>query len=52
MTPRAALTKHLLDGDDSILTGKFDKPTSLPPAPSAQSPETASSSTPFDTDAT
>ena len=26
MTPRAALTKHLLDGDDSVFTGKFDKP--------------------------
>ena len=26
MTPRAALTKHLLDGDDSIFTGKFDQP--------------------------
>jgi sec-independent protein translocase protein TatB len=25
MTPRAALTKHLLDGDDSFFTGKFDK---------------------------
>src|SRR5262245_40653544 len=25
MTPRAALTKHLLDGDDSFLTGNFDK---------------------------
>jgi sec-independent protein translocase protein TatB len=25
MTPRAALTKHLLDGDDSWLTGEFDK---------------------------
>ena len=24
MTPRAALTKHLLDGDDSFLTGNFD----------------------------
>lgn len=24
MTPRAALTKHLLDGDDSFFTGKFD----------------------------
>ncbi|ETB18715.1 translocase, partial [Mycobacterium avium subsp. avium 10-9275] len=23
MTPRAALTKHLLDGDDSLLTGAF-----------------------------
>jgi len=27
MTPRAALTKHLLDGDDSWLTGEFDKST-------------------------
>jgi sec-independent protein translocase protein TatB len=26
MTPRAALTKHLLDGDDSFLTGNFDRP--------------------------
>ena len=25
MSPRAALTKHLLDGDDSWLTGEFDK---------------------------
>lgn len=25
MTPRAALTKHLLDGDDSFFTGTFDK---------------------------
>ena len=55
MTPRAALTKHLLDGDDSIFTGKFDKPAAPPPvtpptAPSA--PEVLSGSTPFDTDAT
>ena len=28
MTPRAALTKHLLDGDDSFFTGNFDKPRS------------------------
>ena len=28
MTPRAVITKHLLDGDDSIFTGNFDsKPT-------------------------
>ena len=34
MTPRAALTKHLLDGDDSILTGEFEKPHSaVPPVP-------------------
>jgi sec-independent protein translocase protein TatB len=55
MSPRAALTKHLLDGDDSIFTGKFDKlestekPVSAP-APVAQ-PEPPAS-TPFDTDAT
>ncbi len=62
MTPRAALTKHLLDGDDSIFTGKFDgsadkpavepapaEPTSsTPPTPPAAQPLT----TPFDTDAT
>src|SRR3954452_245925 len=36
MTPRAALTKHLLDGDDSILTGKFgeaDNKPAVQPAP-------------------
>ena len=62
MTPRAALTKHLLDGDDSIFTGKFDgaadkpavdpspaEPTlSTTPTPPAAQPLT----TPFDTDAT
>lgn len=62
MTPRAALTKHLLDGDDSIFTGKFDrqgadrpadKPLSSPaPIPQdAPSPDTPAM-TPFDTDAT
>jgi sec-independent protein translocase protein TatB len=36
MTPRAALTKHLLDGDDSFLTGSFDRPVNGAPAkPSA-----------------
>jgi sec-independent protein translocase protein TatB len=56
MSPRAALTKHLLDGDDSFFTGKFDNPemnTEKPqsaPAPVAQ-PEPPAS-TPFDTDAT
>ncbi|CAM3144759.1 twin arginine-targeting protein translocase TatB [Mycobacterium intermedium] len=33
MTPRAALTKHLLDGDDSIFTGNFDRPTNSAPSP-------------------
>ncbi|MGV0806195.1 Sec-independent protein translocase protein TatB [Mycolicibacterium setense] len=32
MTPRAAITKHLLDGDDSFLTGAFDDSKTQPPA--------------------
>ena len=62
MTPRAALTKHLLDGDDSIFTGKFDGPVDKPavePAPSEPTSSTPSTppaakplATPFDTDAT
>ena len=57
MTPRAALTKHLLDGDDSLLTGEFDKPVSSP-APTPRVPPPAAPAqatpavTPFDTDAT
>ncbi|MCV7280385.1 Sec-independent protein translocase subunit TatB [Mycolicibacterium flavescens] len=59
MTPRAALTKHLLDGDDSIFTGNFDAPAGngaksdkpvSSPAPTPQVPP--SGGTPFDTDAT
>lgn len=53
MTPRAALTKHLLDGDDSVFTGKFDKPaapSTPPPAPAPQPAQPAT--TPFDSDAT
>jgi sec-independent protein translocase protein TatB len=59
MSPRAALTKHLLDGDDSFLTGNFEKPVSaggpteaptpMPPAPKPVEPPAA---TPFDSDAT
>jgi sec-independent protein translocase protein TatB len=58
MTPRAALTKHLLDGDDSIFTGKFDtsettteKPLSSP-GPQPVTPPEPPATTPFDTDAT
>lgn len=62
MTPRAALTKHLLDGDDSLFTGKFDKksepgpsapapPAAGTPSPSPTTPP-APTATPFDTDAT
>jgi sec-independent protein translocase protein TatB len=55
MTPRAALTKHLLDGDDSVFTGKFDrqvvdKPANPPPASAPQPAQPAT--TPFDSDAT
>ncbi|BBY02054.1 Sec-independent protein translocase protein TatB [Mycobacterium seoulense] len=64
MTPRAALTKHLLDGDDSFLTGNFDRPANgtagtasepstpqlgVPPAGGAQH---IPGQTPFDADAT
>jgi sec-independent protein translocase protein TatB len=61
MTPRAALTKHLLDGDDSFLTGHFDRPVNGAPAkpvePSAGEATPAAEprapgKTPFDTDAT
>ena len=60
MTPRAALTKHLLDGDDSFLTGNFDKPVKpvsdnqpqpQPPTPAPEPPRTPGV-TPFDSDAT
>ena len=60
MTPRAALTKHLLDGDDSFLTGNFDKPGSEKPQsangptpqPPKPTPPDPSKETPFDADAT
>lgn len=64
MTPRAALTKHLLDGDDSFLTGAFDKPANgappqaphpAPPAANGQAlaaEQQSGGHAPFDTDAT
>lgn len=59
MTPRAALTKHLLDGDDSLFTGTFDgavfaKPDAVRPKPvAAPAPEPLGDApTPFDRDAT
>jgi sec-independent protein translocase protein TatB len=58
MTPRAALTKHLLDGDDSFLTGNFDKPVSPNgPTPQVDAPKPTppvdpTKPTPFDEDAT
>ncbi|OBI50903.1 twin arginine-targeting protein translocase TatB [Mycobacterium kyorinense] len=57
MTPRAALTKHLLDGDDSLFTGKFDRveegvpePATHPPLGEPEPPSVGPA--PFDTDAT
>lgn len=63
MTPRAVITKHLLDGDDSILTGNFDaKPgtgSSSAPTngagttrPSLTKPLTPGETPPIDPDAT
>lgn len=60
MTPRAAITKHLLDGDDSFLTGKFDEKQAqeqaLQPPPSTPPPQTPLQQKPtgtvFDPDAT
>lgn len=66
MTPRAALTKHLLDGDDSWLKEAFEspdsangavKPHSAPPPgpvtqPKAFEPLPPGTPAPFDADAT
>ena len=60
MTPRAALTKHLLDGDDSWLTEAFqppdaEKPHSAPPPvaqPKPFEPLPPGTPAPFDADAT
>ena len=57
MTPRAALTKHLLDGDDSVFKA-FDKPVAGPPIAPQKAPELPeehekpTGATPFDSDAT
>jgi sec-independent protein translocase protein TatB len=65
MTPKAAITKHLLDGDDSWITGEFDGPSGgqersdrgmgtvkpqSAPGPAAQGP--TGGPAPFDSDAT
>ena len=62
MSPRAALTKHLLDGDDSFLTGNFEKPvspggpvansTATPPPATPPAPVQPPAATPYDSDAT
>jgi sec-independent protein translocase protein TatB len=57
MTPRAALTKHLFDGDDSLFTSFEQPPMSAPetPAPQPMTPQKiqpAAGPAPFDPDAT
>jgi sec-independent protein translocase protein TatB len=59
MTPRAALTRHLFDGDDSLFTGNFDQPRlSTPekvvaqPVTQAKMEQTVAGPAPFDIDAT
>ncbi|QNG18079.1 Sec-independent protein translocase subunit TatB [Rhodococcus triatomae] len=63
MSPRAAITKHLLDGDDSIFTGNFDKTApsngaasqdtnGTPPASAAPDVPAANARPPIDPDAT
>ncbi len=54
MTPRAALTKHLLDGDDSLFTAVgslAEAPRSAPP-PAAAAEPVLGGPAPFDSDAT
>ncbi len=48
MTPRAVITKHLLDGDDSIFTGNFDKPQSNKPQSNKPQSTTSSNRPPLD----
>ena len=58
MTPRAALTKHLFDGDDSLFTGNFDQPIvngtpeKIVAQPVTPTEPTVAGPAPFDTDAT
>ncbi|MEO6793033.1 MAG: Sec-independent protein translocase protein TatB [Mycobacterium sp.] len=55
MTPRAALTRHLLDGDDSLFTavGRLaEDPRTAVPASAATSKPVLEGPAPFDADAT
>ena len=52
MTPKAAITKHLLDGDDSFLTGNFDGPPGKPKSTPAPPQTSTGGPAPFDSDAT
>ncbi|MEB3061231.1 MULTISPECIES: Sec-independent protein translocase protein TatB [Mycolicibacter] len=54
MTPRAALTKHLLDGDDSVFTavGSLAENPFAAPAPAPSGAPKLRGPAPFDADAT
>ncbi len=61
MTPRAALTKHLLDGDDFLFTGRVDRPPAGRSDKAASAPTSSTGGSdllaegalpPFDSDAT
>lgn len=52
MTPRAAITKHLLDGDDSWLTGEFDQTKQADPVKPQSAPLPPTGPAPYDSDAT
>ncbi|BCF86291.1 Sec-independent protein translocase protein TatB (plasmid) [Rhodococcus qingshengii] len=60
MTPKAVITTHLLDGDDSIFTGNFNPPATTTPLKNDPATSTLPQSTPpaagerptIDTDAT
>ncbi|MFI1911717.1 Sec-independent protein translocase protein TatB [Nocardia sp. NPDC020380] len=59
MNPKSMVTKHLLDGDDSFLTGNFDKPVTPPSSgysdvsmPKPQKPLERNERPPVDPDAT
>ncbi|MCW1957083.1 MAG: Sec-independent protein translocase protein TatB [Mycobacterium sp.] len=52
MTPRSAITKHLLDGDDSWLTGEFDGGQQRNPVKPQSAPLPPNGPAPFDADAT
>ncbi len=52
MTPKAAITKHLLDGDDSWITGEFDSPRSDREVKPQSAPVPPPGPAPFDADAT
>ena len=52
MTPKAAITKHLLDGDDSWLTGEFDATKPVRPVRPPSTPLPPTGPAPYDSDAT